>query len=89
MAKENNVATEFKNKLNSAFRALPEDIREHSRRIKYYSAALLSKCVEMGFYQDNPLTQTKKAFNAFKNAVKFHDIGKAKTSPEAYEGYQG
>lgn len=89
MAIENTVAKEYKNKLNTAFRSLPEEVREHSRRIQYYSVELLKKCIELGYYSENPLTANKKMITLFKNAVKYHDIGKVKVSPDAYEGYEG
>ena len=89
MAIENTVAKEYKNKLNTAFRALPEEIREHSRRMQYYSEELLKKCIELGYYSENPLTANKKAVAVFKNVVKYHDIGKAKISADACEYYDG
>ncbi len=89
LAIEKTVIKEYKNKLNTAFRSLPEEIREHSRRIQYYSEELLKKCIELGYYSENPLTANKKAVSVFKNVVKFHDIGKAKVSMDAYEGYEG
>ena len=89
MAIEKSVVKEYKNKLNTAFRSLPEEIREHSRRMQYYSEELLKKCIELGFYSENDLTKNKKAVSVFKNAVKYHDIGKAKISPDSCEFYEG
>ena len=63
MAIENTVAKEYKNKFNTAFRSLPEEVREHSRRIQYYSEELLKKCIELGYYSENPLTKNKSRSN--------------------------
>lgn len=89
MAIENTVAKEYKNKFNTAFRSLPEEVREHSRRIQYYSEELLKKCIELGYYSENPLTKNKKSVAVFKNVVKYHDIGKIVIQSDALEAYEG
>ena len=89
LAIENTVAKEYKNKLNTAFRSLPEEIREHSRRVQYYASEILKKCIELGFYSENPLTANKKMVSLYKSAVKYHDIGKTRISTDSYEGYDG
>ncbi len=89
LAIENTVSKEYKSKLNAAFRSLPEELREHSRRVQYYSSELLKKCIELGYYSENPLTANKKMIALYKSAVKYHDIGKVRISTDSYEGYDG
>ncbi len=74
-----------KKKLGTFFDMLPADLKASSRRVQVYGELVLNAIIESGIYSNEEPLCSQEGIVAFKNALKFYNIGVA-ALPDAFEG---